>query len=72
MRFSLGFLFFFFNEDGCFSDISARCIYGFPGFPKDVASRSHSKTIISSDHLQLEKCMTSLVQALITRSLKRP
>lgn len=30
-------------------------------FPKDVAPRSHSKIVTSSDHSQLERCMTSLV-----------
>ena len=36
-------------------------IYGFSGFAKKVTPRSHAKTVIPRNHLQLKECMTSLV-----------
>jgi len=38
--------------------------YGFSGSTKEVTPRSRTKTVIPRDHLQLEKCMTSLLFSL--------
>jgi len=38
-----------------------NAFYSFSGFAKDVTPRSHAKTVIPRDYLQLEECMASLV-----------
>ena len=38
-----------------------NAFYGFSGFAKEVTPRSHAKTVIPRDHLQLEESMTSLI-----------
>ena len=49
---------------------------GFSGFAKNITPRSHAKTVIPWNHLQLKECMTSLVSlaALIwvSTAVKQP
>ena len=35
--------------------------YRFSGFTQDVTSRTHARTVVPRDHLQLEEYMTNLV-----------
>ena len=58
-QFSLWLSVFVNNDDG-FSDSSANAFNGF-GFSKEVTHRSHAKTVIPRDHLQLEECITGQV-----------
>ena len=59
LQFSLWFSVFV-NSDGGFKILLPNSFYGFSGFAKDVAPRTHAKTVIPRNQLQLEECMTSL------------
>ena len=50
-----------------FQILLPNSFYGFSGFAKKVTPRSHVKTVIPRNHLQLKECMISLVslEALI-------
>ena len=54
LQFSLWFSVFV-NNDAGFSDSSANAFNSFSGFSKEVTRRSHVKTMILRDHLQLEE-----------------
>ena len=51
----------FVNNDGGFRILLPNAFYGFSGFSREVTPRSHAKTVIPRDHLQLEESMTSLI-----------
>ena len=63
LQFSLWFSVFV-NNDAGFSDSTANAFNGFSGFSKEVTCthRSHAKTVIPRDPLQLKECITSQVK----------